>query len=138
MQADQPRSGENIEEQAALWLETLKSADANRRGAFATWLRQSPDHVVAFLEMSLLADELARVSRAGLIDIDALLAEGAPDNVIPLAATLPLKEALAAEAGLPVTVHRAGVRRRRSAMIGTACATIGLVIVMLLWHIRQH
>jgi transmembrane sensor len=84
-----------IREEAAEWLVEFRAdqADAPVRGRFATWLRTSPEHVRAYLELLAVWEEAAlcrtreRDEAAAQWDAESLIALArTEDNVVALAA----------------------------------------------------
>lgn len=85
-----PRShvlNEQILEEAAEWFVELEDEDAGftRRQAFDEWLRRSPEHVRAFLELVPLWE--SGTTRSAPLEAATLIARmrGGPSNVIPFA-----------------------------------------------------
>jgi transmembrane sensor len=114
------RDEHRVAEEAAAWLETLKTAGAHERAAFAAWAKESPRHVRDFLLMTALDAELAAIDpqrRHAVSD-----AAGHPGNVVPL------------EAISPPPSMRPAHRSRRIAVFarrGAAIAAAGLVAALL-------
>ncbi|MGH2447002.1 MAG: FecR family protein [Chloroflexota bacterium] len=84
---DLPTLNTQILEEASTWFVELNEGDlsAVAREAFAAWLRASPEHVRAFLQISALWEDVPRLSKSGSADIDALLARPrSENNVVPL------------------------------------------------------
>ncbi len=56
-----------VSEQAAAWFLAMREGRADRgtRAAFVRWLRRSPAHIEAFLAISLLDLDLARLTWRG-------------------------------------------------------------------------
>lgn len=77
----------SVREQAAQWLCDLQDSGDADRARFTQWLKASPLHIQAFLELEALWREMDRVDARCEIDIDALLEPhraGTAINVIPL------------------------------------------------------
>lgn len=76
-----------IHSQAADWVVEFQTgeADAATRERFARWLRSSPEHVRAYIELVTLWEDARLYDRSRAIDIDALIAaaHGEP-NVVSL------------------------------------------------------
>lgn len=64
-----------IEEEAAAWLIDIRAdePDAATREQFAAWLRSSPEHVRAYLELVALWEDASLHDRARTLDVDALI-----------------------------------------------------------------
>lgn len=74
-----------IVDEASEWLVTMRDpgVSAQRREAFADWLRVSPMHVRAYLEVAALWSDAARISRSLAADPGSPVGE-MPNNVVPL------------------------------------------------------
>lgn len=73
--------------EASTWFVELSEGDvsAAAREAFAAWLRASPEHVRAFLQISAVWEDAPRLGKGSSADIDALLARvQSESNVVPL------------------------------------------------------
>ena len=84
-----------ISEEAAEWLVELRTddLDASGRQAFDAWVRSSPEHLRAFLEMAAIWNEGSALDVQGEFDVDVLTAHAsAESNVISL--DLPSDEAM--------------------------------------------
>jgi transmembrane sensor len=82
-----PRINTQILEEAADWLIELNSGGADHalRQRFDAWLRTSPEHVRAYLEMLPIWEDGASLPTSGDASIDELLALGKQDtNVVSL------------------------------------------------------
>ena len=66
----------SVTEQAAEWLDAFEDGPLSepQRRAFVAWLKRAPTHIEAFLELSLLHEQLGS-SPALQTDLDDLLAE---------------------------------------------------------------
>ncbi len=83
------RNGPNgqIVVEAAEWLVEFRAGDIDSAGRrdFDAWLRASPEHIRAFLEMALLWDESGAIDAQRRIDVEALIARAQSEsNVIAL------------------------------------------------------
>ncbi|WP_129781584.1 FecR family protein [Peristeroidobacter soli] len=81
-----------ILEEASSWVIELSEADldAQQRGQLDRWLRRSPEHVQAFLEISAAWEESSRLEAPRGGELDALIARViAENNVVPLATSKP-------------------------------------------------
>lgn len=107
-----PKLPPQVLEQASAWLIdfTEGEVDPNTRDEFNQWLRRSPEHVRAYLEISNLWED-ARGFKAPF-DLDALIARAREDtNVVPLADTVPGTAAFGATGTVPQKVPEAGDSR---------------------------
>ena len=79
-----------IYEQASDWLVKHRNGglDAHEKRAFDHWLRESPQHVRAYLEMSSLWEDVPSLDRSWNLSAEELIARArADDNVVPLSAS---------------------------------------------------
>lgn len=79
---------EQISEEAAGWLVEFRTGDIDAAGRreFDTWLRASPEHLRAFIEMAALWNETGAVDTQHRLDITAVIARSAGEQqVIALA-----------------------------------------------------
>src|SRR5579862_6639345 len=65
-----------ISEEAAQWLVEFRTGDidASGRRAFDAWVRASPEHLRAFVEVAVLWEQAGGVDAKRTIDLDALIA----------------------------------------------------------------
>ena len=63
----------SVQDQAAQWLCDLDDAGDAERAQFAMWLKASPSHIQAFLEIEALWNDMGCVDTQRSIDIDELL-----------------------------------------------------------------
>jgi transmembrane sensor len=83
--------GRDIVAEASAWFAEFREGDvpAATRARFDEWLRRSPEHIQAYLEVSAAWSELPTGDPEGRIDVTALLArarESADDNVVAFGA----------------------------------------------------
>lgn len=89
---------EQIYSEASLWLVEFRSGDIDAAGRkeFHEWLRTSPEHIRAYLELAAIWNEgHALDSQQSFADA----APGIPSNVVPLADSFPDRMANSAERG---------------------------------------
>jgi transmembrane sensor len=87
MSKQTPKLNQHILEEASGWFIDLNEGepDLATREAFNTWLRRSPEHVRAFLQMSAFMENAGTFKKLS-IDIEALIARAKQeDNIFPLA-----------------------------------------------------
>ncbi len=135
--------------EASDWIVKHRSGrlDAQERRAFDDWLRESPLHVRAYLEMSSVWENLAELDPGWNPDAETLIARaGADDGVVPFLATDGADTAAAAMA----TAHVArsserqdrpdGARaRRRSGPLHALAACLLVAAASLAWlHFQQE
>jgi transmembrane sensor len=125
---------EQIVNEASEWFVTLRfdSIEQATRDSFLSWLRISPEHVAAYLDVVALWSELEGVDREHERDVQALLAAARCDaNVVPLrgGARTAIGGSKAARDRIP-TVRGIGARWRAGLAAAAACAavTIGAVV----------
>jgi transmembrane sensor len=116
--------------EASAWFVEFRAGDVNgdARARFIEWLRRSPEHIHAYLEIAGVWAELPASDPEGRIDIAALIerARGAPD-VIALPAERPRPSAA------PATVEpRAAWRSRRAAVALAAVVLLAVAAVIFL------
>src|SRR5437879_5543547 len=120
-----------ILEEAADWLVEFSTgeADAGARQKFDTWLRTSPEHVRAYLELVPIWEEGALPPPHPDAGPDALIALArSADNVVPLAAK-------AAEVSKPAASSAPRLHRRRGAIAASAvlaCVVGGILAWLML------
>jgi transmembrane sensor len=81
------RLNEQISEEAAEWFIEFRSGDidADGRLAFDTWVRASPEHLRAFIEMAELWKEAGSVDAQRNLDVESLIARSrAESNIVVL------------------------------------------------------
>src|SRR5580658_6799987 len=134
-----------IQEAAAHWLVEFRTdtVDIAARRQFAAWLRTSPEHIRAYLNLVALWEDAQLYYPQGLLDINALVALARPDRVItdiraderPNAAT----NAIAPEAHESrATIPRKAVLRRLLRPRTGIAALLSLVITCGPWWIAVH
>jgi transmembrane sensor len=107
------RLNSQIYEEASSWFVECRAGDLDEaaRREFDRWLRKSPEHVSAYLEVAAIWNEGPALDPTRQWDLDTLIAQAAaePDNVVPLSVTsavpeletsLPRPQALAAPSSL--------------------------------------
>jgi transmembrane sensor len=116
-----------IYEEACDWFGECRSGelDAAARRDFDRWLRQSPNHIAAYLEVAALYQEGGAAIPASEADVDALIAAAVQhhDNVVELAPREPVA----------VSVPPSKFTRRFTLIASLATAAVVLVIVSLLF-----
>jgi transmembrane sensor len=131
-----------ILEEASEWFVDFRVGDVNEhaRGRFDEWLRRSPEHIRAYMEIAKTYVELPTVKLTGKVDVDSLIAYAhSGENVVPMsgAGTAQPHElhTMAAESKhRTVEPKRAGrtPRPRRRLLAVASCALI-LVIAGAIW-----
>ncbi len=116
--------------EAAAWFIEFRAGDVHgeARLQFIEWLRRSPEHIQAYLEVSGVWDELPSSDPEGRIDVASLIARarGEPDVIALCRGTAaPLHAPAPAVAALPP-------RRRRAALAMAAVALLATVTMLVL------
>jgi transmembrane sensor len=131
-----------IYEEASAWFVEARAADLDEAGRreFDRWLRKSPEHLSAYLEIAAIWHEGPGLDPAGKWDAKTLIAQAAkdPDNVASLSGTsavqglgdaVPPPHAVAS-----VPPHRAPSRRRLFALAAAVMA-VSIGGSWLVWHL---
>lgn len=127
-----------IHEEASLWLVEFSTGevDAEARRQFGAWLRASPEHVAAYLELGAFWDDAGRYDPQRKLDIEALIADSSTqENVIELPEAPVLNrtpDVLAVSAS-----NSTKTRRWRPGWIA-ATAAASLVITLTVWLISGN
>jgi len=120
-----PKLPTQIVEEAAEWFVEMDRDDVDRptRQRFDEWLRRSPEHVRAFLELLQIWEQGAQRSPSTHIDPERLIAEvlGAQSNVVPLHA----------RSELPTRVPQK--QRRKLYAWASVAASVVLVVLLGMW-----
>lgn len=118
--------------EASAWFIEFRSGDtaADARARFDEWLRRSPQHIQAYLEVASAWSELPTADPEGRLDLRDLIERArasVDDNVVPLAT-------LRAEQGARVghQFARAG-RQRRALNLAAAVATFAILTGIATW-----
>lgn len=120
---------EQIHGEASRWLVEFRTGevDDDMRRQFAAWLRTSPEHVTAYLQLTAFWDDAGRYDPQREIDIEALIADSAAqDNVVEFATAPDVGRAADSS---PTHVSRAASKRRWVA----AAAVASLVATLTMW-----
>jgi transmembrane sensor len=138
--APPPKVNRQILEEASEWFVDFRvgDVDAAARERFDEWLRRSPEHIRAYMEIAKTYVELPAIKLAGKVDVDSLIAYAhSGENVVPLSAAGTAQpnqpHAMAAEP------QRAGrmPRPRRRFLAAAACAMI-LILAGAVWWQTQR
>jgi transmembrane sensor len=124
----------------------MEEPDATARSRFDTWMRRSPDHVAAYLEVAAIWSEPAAHDRQGKWDTDTLITQSMtePENVVPLTqptvSSPPRREPVSQTQVTPPTRQHAHVffSRRLSQRVALAIAAsiVGGLVGLYAWHAR--
>jgi transmembrane sensor len=131
-----------ILDEASEWFVDFRvgDVDSSARERFDEWLRRSPEHIRAYMEIAKTYVELPALKMAGSLDVDSLIAYAhSGENVVPFGNTDDVRlrgpQSMAAEVGRPEPrARRAGRRPRvlRRFLIAASCALV-LVIAGAVW-----
>lgn len=133
---------EQISEEAAEWLVEFRLGDIDVEGrrAFDEWVRSSPEHLRAFLEIAAIWNEGGALDAAREIDMDALTARArAEQNVIPISQARVVEDPVPASAShvdYKEQKANASSYRSRVRLRSVAAATVLLAAgaALLLWN----
>lgn len=90
--AANPKLNRQILDEASSWFVDFRvgDTDAGARARFDQWLRQSPEHIRAYMEIARTYVELPALKADHKLDLDALIASARSDaNVLKLTASAP-------------------------------------------------
>jgi transmembrane sensor len=150
MKPKTPRSrvGRLILEEASEWFVDFRvgDVDAQAREAFDEWLRRSPEHIRAYMEIAKTYVELPALQSAGPIDVDALIAYAhSGENVVPFdnggaASTNEPPAPLVPPNYGGMRVKRAGrsPRTRYRFLAAASCALVFVIVGALWWRSERY
>jgi transmembrane sensor len=121
---------EQINDEAARWFVELRSGDIDARGrlAFDAWVRASPEHLRAFIEIAGLWRYAADLDLRGRFSIEALIADVADEgNVL----SMPTRSGPAATSAPPPARTIPRLRRYMSFRVTAAAGVLLLVTASL-------
>lgn len=125
-----PRLSNQILDEASTWFVEFSAGDLDQTGReeFIRWLRTSPEHVRAYLQISAHWDESGVLEASAPRDVDELIAMARNDtNVVPLGSRQATRDTAPADADVePSAVPSRGWPRRAIAAAAGALA-IGLL-----------
>lgn len=119
-----------ILDEAAYWLVELNEGevDAAGRQEFDRWLRASPEHVRAYLQISALWEDAPLLAKDRDLDVDALLQRIVPkDNVVHLVDVAAARKDDAARSTSRMWLVRSG---RGMAVAGAAALVIVIAVLL--------
>lgn len=115
-----------ISEEAAEWFVEFRTGDIDAAGrrAFDAWVRSSPEHLRAYVEIAAIWNEGSELDAERMLDIDTLTAQvHAQDNVIPLGQ----------RRELPSNTDKPGTTLSRRFAIAASVAFLTIATATLLW-----
>src|SRR5260370_36998558 len=89
-----PKYNQQILDEAAEWFVDFREGDldANAKTNFSRWLRRSPEHIEAYLEVAAFWEDVPNLVSRQSIDIDALIVQARDEaNIVPLGNAAPRK-----------------------------------------------
>jgi transmembrane sensor len=122
-----PAFNPQISEEAAEWFLEFRSGDVTieARRRFGEWLRLSPEHLRAYLEVAAIWEEGAALDAERRHDVEALIAlANAEENVVPLGA---------ATANTPVASSRRRWPAHSARRLATAASFLVAAISLFAW-----
>jgi transmembrane sensor len=131
---------QQIMDEAAEWFVEVREGDLDAQGEqrLVNWLRRSPEHIQAYLQVAALWADVPQLVSKERIDIDALITYAAQDdNVVTLAESSARTRAPAsAESGGDA---RKGSRWKSLAIAASVCLlAVGLLSGTWLWQSRGN
>lgn len=129
---------QQLYEEAAAWLIEFRSGDIDAQGRadFSRWLRLSPEHMRAYLELAAIWNEGSALERARHMPDLALLEQGQPQtNVIPLVAPHAERSHARQDAhSSRRTPSRILMTVRNLTRFAAAASLVGLGVCLWYWH----
>jgi len=118
-------------EDAATWLIDLREGDLDLDGQreFGRWLRASPEHIRAYLEMSALYADAPHFVRAEDVDVDALVTQARGESNLFVLGGGPATSAAAP--------HRR-ISRIRRVGLALAASVVAAAVSALIWYENFH
>lgn len=121
-----PKLNAQIYAEASEWFVDFRDREPDEatRRAFDRWLRKSPEHLSAYLEIAAIWSDGSRLDPRQRWTRDRLIEEARPDhgNVVPFVSNT------SEPAARPMETPGRG-RLRLAIALGVACATLGLVVM---------
>jgi transmembrane sensor len=138
MSIDSPiQLNDQISEEAAQWLLELRTGDIDAAGLrdFDGWLRASPEHIRAFIDMAAIWHEGGAIDSRRRLDVEAIIARArSEENIVALAAGQELPPATRTASVSPIETasetarESVGSRRARAARRAVAASLLVAVI----------
>jgi len=131
-----------IYEEASDWIVTHRNGGLGARGkrAFDTWLRESPHHVRAYLEMSSVWEDIPSLAQNSSLSAEELIARArGDDTVVPLIVkeSYPPSSAPLSVPGLTRGEAIANAHHR-VALFSTLAASLLIACILLSWFYLQR
>jgi transmembrane sensor len=141
------KSNRLIMEEASEWFVEFRVGDVDRRSRedFDEWLRRSPEHIRAYMQITKTYVALSALELSQEIDVDSLIAyANAGENVVPLSNSrgrqwnAPRSTAAEHELHAPGTPTAAGNAGRRRQILAAASGILGVVMAGGGWWWTEH
>ncbi len=135
------KPNQQILDEAAEWFVDCREGDLDPAGekAFNQWLRRSPEHITAYMEVAAFWADVPNVAAKEDVDVQALIAYArAEDNIVPLAAAgrtssrenaKPADSASTQAPAAPVTLAATPAPARVSWRTGSLAASFAIALV---------
>ena len=120
------RDNQQIYNEAAEWFVEFREeeSDARGRSQFARWLKQSPEHIRAYLEVAAFWEDLPSLVPTSDADVDALINYARKgDNVVPFNTAHPAIQSASQSAPDAARSMRVG---RRPALVAAVFALVSI------------
>ncbi|HEY6620180.1 MAG TPA: FecR domain-containing protein [Steroidobacteraceae bacterium] len=134
-----------ILEEASEWFVDFRvgDVDAAARERFDEWLRRSPEHIRAYMEIAKIYVELPAFKMAGVLDVDSLIAcAHSGENVVAFGktdSTRPQRaEGMATETHLRDSQAMTLERHPRRRFLAAAAAIVLSIAAVAWWNAEQH
>lgn len=127
---------QQIMDEAAEWFVEVREGDLDSQGEqrLVNWLRHSPDHIRAYLQVAALWADVPQLVSKQRIDVDTLISYAAQDDNV-----VSLKDSCARTRREPGGGRRTGGRWKVFAIAASLCLlAVGLFSVAWLWQSRGH
>jgi transmembrane sensor len=134
-----------ILEEASEWFVDFRvgDVDAAAREQFDEWLRRSPEHIRAYMEIAKTYVELPALKIAGKVDVDSLIAYAhSAENVVPFentdSARPPRPAGTASETGYRDSQATTSGKHPRRRFLAAAAAIVLSIAAVVWWRTEQH
>jgi transmembrane sensor len=145
MKPKSPNTNSQILDEASEWFVEFRAGDvdAPTRERFDEWLRQSPEHIRAYMGIARIYVEVPPPQVSRDIDVPALIAyANSAGNVVPLpsrlAARQPTRLELEASSAQSPPAHSEGVFIRHRALAASLITGVVVVAGLLAWQRERY
>jgi transmembrane sensor len=129
-----------IYEEASEWFVEARAGDLDdaARREFDRWLRKSPEHLSAYLEVAAIWHEGPGLDSAGKWNAETLIAQAAkdPDKVVPLSGTsavLELEDSVPPPQAVASVPPRRSLHRRKPLALAASVAALTVIGATWIW-----